>query len=103
MENYQTEHVDAFVSFVYIRSTVIADNNLTQFRIRLLRVNKTYLSLSRVFSSRNLITKSELLMYKAKMLPIFLYSFETKARIKQNGEFLCAVESWTIYVRKDHF
>ncbi|GAB0098773.1 hypothetical protein DMENIID0001_145710 [Sergentomyia squamirostris] len=90
MGNYNFEVVD---SFVYLGSTITANNNIsTEVRARLLKANRAYFGLSRAFRSRNLSIQTKLLLYRTLILPVLTYSSETWVLTKQNCELLAAFE-----------
>lgn len=80
-------------SFNYLGSKIAADNNLEEeIRGRLLKSNRTYFSLSKLFKSRNLTINSKLLLYKTMVLPVLTYGSETWVLTKRHSDLLTAFE-----------
>ncbi|GAB0096460.1 hypothetical protein DMENIID0001_119810 [Sergentomyia squamirostris] len=90
MGNYNFEVVD---SFVYIGSTITANNNISsEVRARLLKANRAYFGLSRAFRFRNLSIPTKLILYRTLILPVLTYASETWVLSKQNCELLAVFE-----------
>lgn len=80
-------------SFKYLGSIVAADNNIEEeIRGRLLKSNRAYYSLSKLFKSRNLTITSKLLLYRTMVLPVLTYGSETWVLSKRHSDLLAAFE-----------
>ena len=80
-------------SFFYLGSTIPTDNSLDiEVRTRLLKANRAYFSLIRLFRSKTLKISTKLLLYRTMVLPVLMYSSETWALSQKQGESIAAFE-----------
>ena len=91
--NIAGQEFEAVSSFCYLGSTIPTDNSLDiEVRTRLLKANRAYFSLIRLFRSKTLKISTKLLLYRTMVLPVLMYSSETWALSQKQGESIAAFE-----------